>query len=144
MGASLQLWLNLYIIPFYVLLSFLVCINAESKFQTGAALFKTAFKVELFSCFDGRPITRARKKILAVKMNKQFGTVIWLRNLEWCICILKRKSGFLSQVFVFKSTANVGNFCSFKGYGAGAGRPEIQKFVKKIYFAFSVKQNEFL
>ena len=32
-------------IPFYVLLSFLVCINAESKFQTGAALFKTAFKV---------------------------------------------------------------------------------------------------
>ena len=57
-------------IPFYVLLSFVVCINAESKFQTGSALFKTAFKVELFSCFDGRPITRVSKKILAVKMNK--------------------------------------------------------------------------
>ena len=57
-------------IPFYVLLSFLVCINTDSKVQTGAILFKTALKVELFSCFDGRPITRARKKILAVKMNK--------------------------------------------------------------------------
>ena len=54
--------------------------------QTGAILFKTALKVELFSCFDGRPITRARKKILAVKMNKQFGTVIWLGNLEWRRC----------------------------------------------------------
>ena len=51
-------------IPFYVLLSFLVCINTDSKVQTGATLFKTALKVELFSCFDGRPITRARKKIL--------------------------------------------------------------------------------
>ena len=57
-------------IPFYVLLSFLVCINTDSKVQTGAILFKTALKVELFSCFDGRPITRARKRILAVKMNK--------------------------------------------------------------------------
>ena len=51
-------------IPFYILLSFLVCINTDSKVQTGATLFKTALKVELFSCFDGRPITRARKKIL--------------------------------------------------------------------------------
>ena len=57
-------------ILFYILLSFLVCIAADSKDQTGATLFKTALKVELFSCFDGRPITRARKKILAVKMNK--------------------------------------------------------------------------
>ena len=57
-------------IPFYVLLSFLVCINTDSKVQAGATLFKTALKVELFSCFDGRPITRARKKILAVKMDK--------------------------------------------------------------------------
>ena len=55
---------------FYSFLSFLVCINTDSKVQTGAILFKTALKVELFSCFDGRPITRARKKILAVKMNK--------------------------------------------------------------------------
>ena len=45
--------------------------------------------------------------------------------------IKKKKSGFLSQVFVFYSAANVGDFCSFKGYGAGAGRPKIQKFVKK-------------
>ena len=29
-------------ILFHVLLSFLVCINTDSKFQTGAALFKTA------------------------------------------------------------------------------------------------------
>ena len=62
---------------------------------------KTALKVELFSCFDGGPITRVRKKILAVKMNKSFETVIWLGNLEWCISILKRKSDFLSEVFVF-------------------------------------------
>ena len=87
-------------IPFYVLLSFLVCINTERKFQTGATLVKTALEVELFSCFDGRLITRGRKKILTVKMNKYFGTVICLGNLEWCICILKRKSGFLSEMDV--------------------------------------------
>ena len=58
-----------HFIPFYVLLSFLVCINTDSKVQTGATLFETTLKVELFSCFDGRLITRARKKILAVKMN---------------------------------------------------------------------------
>ena len=63
-------------IPFYVLLSFLFCINTHSRVQTGATLFKTAHKVELISCFDGRPLTRARKKILAVEMNKYFGTVI--------------------------------------------------------------------
>ena len=58
-------------ILFQVLLSFLVCINTDSKFQTGAALFKTALKLELFSCFEKRFLTtRARKKILAVKMNK--------------------------------------------------------------------------
>ena len=57
-------------IPFHVLLSFLVCINTDSKVQKGATLFKTALKVELFSCFDGRPITRPREKILTVKMNQ--------------------------------------------------------------------------
>ena len=31
-------------IPFYVLLSFLVCINTDSKVQIGATLFKTALK----------------------------------------------------------------------------------------------------
>ena len=67
-----------------------------------------------------------------------------LGNLEWCIRILQRKSGFLSEVFVFCSAGNVGDFCSFKGYGAGATRPKIQKFVKKLYFAFSVKQNALL
>ena len=56
-------------ITLYVLLSFLVCIITDSKVQTGATLFKTALKVELFSCFDRRPITRARKKTFAVKMN---------------------------------------------------------------------------
>ena len=65
-------------IPFYVLLSFLVCINTERKFQTGATLVKTALEVELFSCFDGRLITRGRKKIRTVKMNKYLGTVICL------------------------------------------------------------------
>ena len=103
--------------------------------------FKTALKVELFSYFDKGPITRARKKILAVKMNKQFGTVIWLGNLEWCICILKRKSGFLRQVFVFYSVANVGDFCSFKGY---ADRPEIQKFIKKIFCIFRLTKCKFV
>ena len=69
--------------------------------------------------------------------------MIWLGNLEWCICILKRKSGFLSQVFVFYSAANVGDFCSFKGYGAGAGRPEIQKFVKKYISHFRSNEMHF-
>ena len=58
------------ILFFFALLLFLVCINTHSKVQTGATLFKTALKVELISCFDKGPITRARKKILAVKMNK--------------------------------------------------------------------------
>ena len=57
-------------ILFYALLSFLVFINTDSKVQTDFTLFKTAVKVELFSCFDKRPMTRARKRILAVKMNK--------------------------------------------------------------------------
>ena len=61
---------NKNFIPFYVLLSFLVCIITHSKVQTGATLFKTVLKVELFSCFDRRPITSARKKTFAVKMNK--------------------------------------------------------------------------
>ena len=61
---------NKNFIPFYVLLSFLVCINTDSNVQTGATLFKTPLKVELFSCFDGRLLTRAGKKIHAVKMNK--------------------------------------------------------------------------
>ena len=38
--------------------------------NTDATLFKTALKVELFSCFDGRPTTLARKKIIAFKMNE--------------------------------------------------------------------------
>lgn len=59
--------------------------------------------------------------------------MIWLGNLEWCICIVKRKSGFLRQVFVFYSVANVGDFCSFKGY---ADRPEIQKFIKNDILHF--------
>ena len=35
-------------------------------------------------------------------------------------------------MFVFYSAANVGDFCSFKGY---ADRPEIQKFIKNIYIS---------
>ena len=69
---------------------------------------------------------------------------MWLAHLEWCIRILKRKSGFLNELLVYCSAGNVGDFCSFTGYGAGANRPKIQKFVKKLYFAFSVKQNAFL
>ena len=57
--------------------------------------------------------------------------------------IKKKKSGFLSQVFVFYSAANVGDFCSFKGYGAGAGRPEIQKFVKKYISHFRSNEMHF-
>ena len=53
-----------------VSLSFLVCINTNSKVQTIVTLFKIVLNVELFSCFDRRPITHARKKILAIKMNK--------------------------------------------------------------------------
>ena len=66
--------------------------------------------------------------------------MIWRGNLEWCICILKRKSGFLSQVFVFYSAANVSEFCSFKGY---ADRPEIQKFIKKDILHFRSNEMHF-
>ena len=66
--------------------------------------------------------------------------MIWLRNLEWCISILKRKSGFLSQVFVFYSVTNVDDFCNLKGY---AERPEIQKFIKKIILHFPSKEMHF-
>ena len=88
-------------------------------------------------------ITRARKKILSVKMNKKFGTVIWLGHLEWCIRILERKSGFLNELFVFGSAGNVGKFCSFKGYGAGASRPKIQKFVKNYISHFRSNKMHF-
>ena len=55
---------------FCVLLSFLDCIHTDSEIQTGATRFKITLKVELFSCFDGKPITRAGKKIIAVEINK--------------------------------------------------------------------------
>jgi len=35
-------------IPFYVLLSFLVCINTDSKVQTGAVLLKLPSKLSYF------------------------------------------------------------------------------------------------
>ena len=53
-------------IPFYVLLSFLVCINTDSRCHT---FLNCPQSCAIFG-FDGRLITRARKKILAVKMNK--------------------------------------------------------------------------
>ena len=59
-------------ILFFVLLSILVCINTDRKDQTGATPLKTALKDELFSGFDGRPISRASKKIVAFKMKKIF------------------------------------------------------------------------
>ena len=62
--------------------------------------------------------------------------MVWLGHLEWCIRILKRKAGFLNELLVFRSAGNVGNFCSFKGNGAGANRPKNQKFVKNIFRIF--------
>ena len=61
------------VIPCWVLLSFLDCIHTDSEVQTGATLFKIILKVELLSCFDGKPKTRAGEKIIAVG-NKQ---IIW-------------------------------------------------------------------
>ena len=58
------------VIPFCVLLSFLDCIHTDSEVQTGATLFKITLKVELLSCFDGKPKTRAGEKIIAVEINK--------------------------------------------------------------------------
>ena len=55
---------------FSVLLSFLDCIHTDSEVQTGGTLFKITLKVQLFSCFDGKPITRARKTVIAVEINK--------------------------------------------------------------------------
>ena len=49
-----------------------IAVAWENKDQTGATLFKTTPKVELFSGFDGRPISRASKKIVAFKMKKIF------------------------------------------------------------------------
>ena len=58
---------------------------------------------------------------------------------------IKKKLGFLERG-VLCSDGNVGNFCSFKGYGAGGGgeSAENSKIRQKLYFAFSVKQNAFL
>ena len=50
---------------------------------------------------------------------------------------IKKKIGFLNELLVFCSAGNVGDFCSFKGYGAGANRPKIQKFVKNYIRIFS-------
>ena len=58
------------VIPFYVLLSFLGCTHTDSEVQTGATLFKITLKVEQFSCFDGKPITCAGKKVITVEINK--------------------------------------------------------------------------
>ena len=69
------------VIPCWVLLSFLDCIHTDSEVQTGATLFKITLKVELLSCFDGKPKTRAGEKIIAVG-NKQI-----IRN-----CDMARKS----------------------------------------------------
>ena len=49
-----------------------IAVAWKNKDQTCATLFKTALKVELFSGFDGRPISRASKKIVAFKMKKIF------------------------------------------------------------------------
>ena len=54
----------------FVLLSFLDCIHTDCEVQTGATLFKIALKVELLSCFDGKPKTRAGEKVIAVEINK--------------------------------------------------------------------------
>ena len=43
---------------------------------------------------------------------------------------IKKKWGFLNELFVFCCAGNVGDFCSFNGFGAGANRSKIQKFVK--------------
>ena len=79
-------------ILFFVLLSILVCINTDRKDQTGATPFKTALKDELFSGFDGRPISRASKKIVAFKKKKIF------RN-----CDMARKS---RVVYLYTKKAN--------------------------------------
>ena len=56
---------------------------------------------------------------------------------------IKRKSGFLNELFVFCSADNVGDFCSFKGYGAGASRPKIQTFVKRYISHFRSNKMHF-
>ena len=58
------------VIPFCVLLSFLGCIHTDGEVQTGATLVKITLKVEQFSCFDGKPMTCAGKKVIAVEINK--------------------------------------------------------------------------
>ena len=60
----------------------------------------------------------------------------WLGDLQWCICMLKRKSGVSSEVFVFESVDNISDFCGLNGYDADAGRQEIKKIVKKYTLKF--------
>ena len=57
---------------------------------------------------------------------------------------IKKKLGFLERG-VLCSDGNVGNFCSFKGYGAGGGgnRPKIQKFVKNYISHFRSNKMHF-
>ena len=55
----------------------------------------------------------------------------------------KRKLGFLIELFVSCSAGNVGKFCSFKGYGAGASRPKIQKFVQNYISHFRSNKMHF-
>ena len=69
--------------------------------------------------------------------------MIWLGHLEWRIRILKRKWAFLNESFVFCSADNVGDFCSFKDYGAGANRPKIHKFVKNSISHFRSNKMHF-
>ena len=71
--------------------------------------------------------------------------MIWLGNLEWCICILKRKLGFLSQVFVllFYSAANVGDFCSFKAVQRLCWPAGNSKIHKNIYLPFRSNEMHF-
>ena len=90
------------VIPVCVLLSFLDCIHTDSEVQTGATLFEITLKIELFSCFDGKPIKRAAKN--HCRWNKQTirncnmarkSTVVYLyikkkiRRFEHAVCFLE-------------------------------------------------------
>ena len=69
--------------------------------------------------------------------------MIWLENLEWCICILKRQIGLLEPGVCFLWRLQCWRFLQFQRLWRRCHPAGNSKVGKKIYFAFLVKRNQF-
>ena len=65
------------------------------------------------------------------------------RNLEWCICILKRQIGLLEPGVCFLWRLQCWRFLQFQRLWRRCHPAGNSKIRKKIYFAFLVKRNQF-